>query len=203
MTSSLAKSSLAIAISLGTISVNGASADTSSADYIFLLDNPQQSCQQLGTEYQEITSFETVSFVVNICQQDDKYYYLGDAKAGNFESVFLPANSLADGKMYRASNGNISYIVTVLPNQAILSIERNGGQVAREFSLGDSCLVSQDPISEGLTGYTARTTTPAFGVYSHLNLNRVETTRDLSPRDNFLDVGGKFGSPVNLASCIH
>jgi hypothetical protein len=135
---------LAIASTLSIIPLNTVLADTSSADYIFLIDSNQQSCQQIGEGYQNIKTFETKSFYVNICRKDNNYYYIGEAKIGSINTIFLPANALAPGEMYRANNGNVAYIVTILANEAILTIERNGEQVAIENSLEHQCHNSQD-----------------------------------------------------------
>jgi hypothetical protein len=135
---------LAIASTLSMIPLNAVLADTSSTDYIFLINSDRQSCQQMGEDYQEIGAFETNSFYVNICQKDNNYYYLGEAKTGNINTIFLPANALAPGEMYRASNGNVAYIVTILANKAILTVERNGEQVAIENSLEPQCDRTQD-----------------------------------------------------------
>lgn len=133
------RSALAIAsIPLITIVTPGdlVSADTSGADYIFLLERDRH-CQQIEKAYQEVKAFETANFYVNICQKENNYYYLGEAKTGNIDTIFIPAHSLISGEMYRANNGNITYIVNILPDGAILTIERNGVQIGRESSLGD------------------------------------------------------------------
>ena len=133
-----------MAIAIGTVIISGkfVTADTSSTDYIFLLDRDRQSCQQIGEGYRDVRAFETDNFYINICQQEDSYYYVGEAKTGKIGTIFLPANVLASGEMYRANNGNVAYIVTILPRKAILTIERNGAQIAIENSHQKQCLDS-------------------------------------------------------------
>ena len=116
-------------------SSNLALADTYSADYIFLLERDRH-CQQIESAYREVEAFETANFYVNICQKDNNYYYLGEAKTG-INTVFIPAHSLASGEMYRADNGNVSYIINILPDGATLTIERNGTQIVKESALSD------------------------------------------------------------------
>ena len=124
------------------ISASAATADSSSTDYLFLIDNNQQTCQQMGQDYQQIKAFETANFYVNICQKEDKYYYLGEAKAGTINTIFLPASSIVRGKIYQANNGNLLYTVKILAQEATLTIERNGVLVAIENSQNQKCFNS-------------------------------------------------------------
>ena len=130
---------LAIAILTKVLVAHSALADTSSVDYIFLLNNEQPTCQQIGKNYLEVRAFETENFYINVCRKDDQYYYLGEGKTGKRNTIFLPANSLSLGEMYRAHNGNVAYIVSILPNQAVLTIERNGEQIAIESTEMNQC----------------------------------------------------------------
>ena len=152
-----------------------AKADTSRADYIFHLDNQGQSCQQFDDGYQEIHAFETDNHVVNICQKGDNYYYLGETKTGQLDTVFLPANALELGEMYRASNGNIAYIVNILPSQATLTIERNGGQIAYESSLADICLLTEKEPDITAIALNQMDKIQILYDYGDLKLSRVET----------------------------
>ncbi len=136
---------LAIAIFAKVLSAYVVLADTSSVDYIFLLNSEQPTCQQIGDNYLEIRAFETENFYINVCRKGDQYYYLGESKQGKQNTIFLPANSLSLGEMYRAHNGNVSYIVNILPHQAILTIERNGEQVTVESSeIYNQCSLQYD-----------------------------------------------------------
>lgn len=151
-----------------------ASADTFSSDYIFLLERDRH-CQQIEPAYQEVKAFETANFYVNICQKDNNYYYLGEAKTGKIDTIFIPAYSLASGTMYRANNGNVTYLVNILPKSAILTIQRNGMQIARETSLSDRCIVLQgwqtdlaNPIYYSASDYLN------FRHRSSLKLNQIE-----------------------------
>ena len=164
---------------MGTVAIPAGfvTADTSSTDYIFLLDRDGQSCQQIGEAYQEVRAFETDNFYVNICQQEDNYYYLGEAKTGKIGTIFLPANALAPGEMYRANNGNVAYIVTILPSKAILTIERNGAQVAIESSHKKQCLDSENISSISLTNqlYYPMSDARILSDDGYIQLDRVET----------------------------
>lgn len=181
---------IAMATAIAIIPVGYVLADTSNTDYIFLIDSNQQSCQQIGEAYQQVKAFETTNFYVNICQKENNFYYLGEAKTGSIEEVrgsrvlrrglsdtiFLPANSLASGEMYRASNGNMAYIVTILPHEAILTIERNGAQVAIESSLKNHCINPLDNLQIAITSPMYYPMSDAsIQDHGYLQLNKIET----------------------------
>lgn len=182
---------LAISLGITIIPTYSVLADTSSADYIFLLDSSRQSCQQIGETYQEVRAFETDSFYINICQKDNNYYYLGEAKTGNIDTIFIPANALEPGEMYRANNGNVAYLVTILPNEEILTIERNGAQIAIENSLDniDNLCLDPDellPIQEKIASqiYSLMSDARIIEDRDYIELNQIETL-DLSHFDRF------------------
>jgi hypothetical protein len=196
---------LAIASGIVVIPLNIALADTSSADYIFLIDSNQQSCQQIGEGYQDIRTFETNSFYINICQKDNDYYYIGEAKTGNIDTIFLPANALAPGEMYRANNGNVAYIVTILANEAILTVERNGAQVAIENSLAPQCTNSQGilqiPREIASQMYYPMNDAKLISDRSYLELNPLETI-DLRHFDEFNSLAEYNPEAIlNVPSC--
>ncbi|MEL6578930.1 MAG: hypothetical protein AAFQ14_04205 [Cyanobacteria bacterium J06621_12] len=137
---------------LGIISVSA----SSDADYSFLIDSDWRSCQQISLDYQEVYAFETASFYVNICQKDDTYFYSGEAKQSDVNSIFIPAKPLEQNRGFQAQNGNVSYIVilpfpqqnnqqssAIEPEEAILTIKRNDRLVAVESSLNKYCHQSE------------------------------------------------------------
>lgn len=134
----------------------GAIADVqavSDADYKFLTTNSDwRGCQQINPEYQEVYAFETSSFYINICQKDQVYFYSGEAKQSDTNSIFMTATPLKHNRGFQAKNGNVSYVVilpfpdkqnlepsTLDPEEAILTIKRNDRLVAVESSLNKYC----------------------------------------------------------------
>ena len=173
------RGSLAIAIPTIPIITLGSlvSADTYSADYIFLLER-DRNCQQIESAYREVEAFETANFYVNICQKDHNYYYWGEAKTGTIDTVFIPARSLVSGEMYRANNGNVSYIINILPDGATLTIERNGTQIVRESALGDRCSEPYNTLKMGIASQIydpPSNNNLSFLNRSYLQLNSIET----------------------------
>lgn len=132
-----------------------ADVQASDADYSFLIDSDWHNCQEISPDYQQVYAFETTSFYVNICQKDDAYFYLGEAKQSDRNSTFIPAEPLNDHRGFQASNGNISYLVVLPfteddfkssstePAEAILTIRRNDRLVSIESSLNKYCHQSE------------------------------------------------------------
>ncbi len=124
---------------------------SSDADYTFITTSDWHTCQQIGAAYQEVYAFETTSFYINICQKDQDYFYSGEAKQNNHNSIFIPAYPLEDNRGFQAENGNVSYVVILPfdnqnssessrePEEAILTIKRNGQLVSVQSSLTKYC----------------------------------------------------------------
>lgn len=140
---------------------------SSDADYNFTVASDWHDCQQIDASYQAVYAFETPSFYINICQKDNSYFYLGEAKESDKlrfpsvrSSIFIPAYPLENGSGFKAENGNVSYIV-VLPfgkqdnlktynsnqSEAILTIKRNSKLVSVESSLNKYCHQSETAIA--------------------------------------------------------
>lgn len=171
---------IAIATLLAIFPASLVTADTSNVDYLFLVDPDRQSCQQMGTNYQEVKAFETLNYRIHICQKDKNYYYLGETKvAGIDKTIFLPANALESGDIYQASNGNITYIVSVLPNEALLTIERNGALVLVESSLNNSECMKLNALSPVIGGVASNANYPLKDVQiisnrSYIDINQLD-----------------------------
>ncbi|MGD1921790.1 MAG: hypothetical protein ACFCAD_24615 [Pleurocapsa sp.] len=141
---------------------------SSDADYSFALASEWHDCQQLGSAYQAVYAFETATSYVNICQKDNEYFYLGEAKqkensngiANLRSSTFIPAYPLENRSGFKAENGNVSYWI-ILPfgsknnlnvvnsnrSEAILTIKRNNRLVSVESSLNKYCHQSETTIA--------------------------------------------------------
>ena len=136
---------------------------SSDADYTFITTSDWHTCQQIGTAYQEVYAFETTSFYINICQKDQDYFYSGEAKQSNHNSIFIPAYPLEDNRGFQAENGNVDYVVILPfdnqnslessarePEEAILTIKRNGQLVSVQSSLTKYCHQSKKAIADKL-----------------------------------------------------
>ena len=141
-----------IMIYLGAVS----NVQASDADYSFLIDSDWHNCQEISQNYQEVYAFETASFYVNICQKGNTYFYSGEAKQSDRNSIFIPATPLEDNRGFQANNGNVSYVVVLPfseqnylessdtePAEAILTIRRNERLVSVESSLDKYCHQSE------------------------------------------------------------
>ncbi len=115
-------------------------------DYLFVVDQVWYTCQDLGEAYQEISTFETTNFYINLCQKGDQYFYSGTAKNQSLKSNFIPAYATEKINTYQADNGNTSYIVEIKLTEATLTIKRNGNIVVVETAVFQDCpQVSYEP----------------------------------------------------------
>lgn len=141
---------------------------SSDGDYNFAIASEWHDCQQIGSAYQAVYAFETATSYVNICQKDDAYFYLGEAKQSSDaqglypsqNSIFIPAYPLENRSGFKAENGNVSYWI-ILPfsqksnldsaksavSEAILTIKRNDRLVSVESSLNKYCHKSETDIA--------------------------------------------------------
>jgi hypothetical protein len=192
----------------------------SETDYIFLVTPDWHDCQQIGEAYQEVYAFETPNFYVNICQNGDRFFYSGEAKQGNINSMFLPAYPLKNGRGYQANNGNISYLVLVAnPNkintqstEKLLAVERNGKTILVESALkpANSCPQLNYPLalntSENIN-YDLNQDTTIIQVVTRNSLNYPHpepranlssTIFNLNSRFDFYNLNGEL---QQLATC--
>ena len=108
-------------------------------DYLFVVDQVWYTCQDFGEAYEEIGTFETANFYVNLCQKGDQYFYSGTAKNKSLKSNFIPAYATEQINTYQADNGNTSYIVEIKSTEATLRITRNGNIVVVETAVFQDC----------------------------------------------------------------
>ena len=108
-------------------------------DYLFIVHRVWYTCQDFGEAYQEIGTFETANFYVNLCQKGDQYFYSGTAKNKSLKSNFIPAYATEQINTYQADNGNTSYIVEIKSTEATLRITRNGKTVVVETAVFQDC----------------------------------------------------------------
>ncbi len=139
---------LSLLVSTATTCTLPAFAGTSNTDYFFIVDQVRDNCQQFGAAYQEIGSFETANFYVNLCALGNRYFYLGTAKNKSYKSNFIPAYPTDQINTYQADNGNSSYIVKIEPTQATLIIQRNNKTILVETGFTQNCpQVSYEEVS--------------------------------------------------------
>ena len=157
--------STVVAIALS--NVGSEAVASSDGNYSFTIASQWHDCQQIGSSYQAVYAFETATSYVNICQKDNAYFYLGEAKQNNDpkgvyplqNSIFIPAYPLENRRGFKAENGNLSYWIILPfvqkdslsadnsePLEAILTIKRNNRLVSVESSLNKYCHKSETEI---------------------------------------------------------
>ncbi|MGK7953212.1 MAG: hypothetical protein AB4368_31600 [Xenococcaceae cyanobacterium] len=99
-------------------------------------------CQQLKKEYQEVHSFETQNFYINVCRYKQKYYYHRKSKHNPNQIILLPANTILNGNMFRASDQGTTYIVGTSPEGYYSSVMYENNEIILEPELKSSALVN-------------------------------------------------------------
>ena len=205
-----------VAVQLGAIADVRALSD---GDYSFLIDPDWHSCQQISSDYQEVYAFETDSFYINICQKDNLYFYSGEAKQSNANSIFIPAVPLDNNRGFQAINGNVSYLAILpfqnhsdepdfKPKEAILTIKRNGRLVKVESSLNKYChqpkAIAFDNMELNSQSLDRLATIPQHqDIGSSLLSDRIETTlpKEIFHSNSHFDFYRLDGKIHRLATC--
>lgn len=99
-------------------------------------------CQQLKQDYQEVHAFETQNFYINVCRYKQKYYYHRQSKHNPNYSLLLPANTILNGNIFRASDGGKTYIVGTSPEGYYSSVMQENNEIILEPELKTSTLVN-------------------------------------------------------------
>ncbi len=206
---------LVSAANITTIISYRAIADTitaSETDYIFLVTPDWHNCQQIGSAYQEVYAFETPSFYVNICHNGDRFFYSGEAKQGNINSIFLPAYPLKNGRGYQADNGNISYLILV-PNstkinpqstEKLLAVERNGQTVLVESALkpANSCIQLNYPLALNTQENLNYDLNQLGTIPAQLNLNNKSSNYKLNLSSEIFSLNSRFSFDTLVSDCL-
>ena len=75
-----------------------------------LVAQKSSTCQKLNAAYQEIYSFETKSYYINVCRLDNNFYYHRQGKLDKQKVVLIPAQAMFGG-IFQAIRGNTTYFV--------------------------------------------------------------------------------------------
>jgi hypothetical protein len=91
-------------------------------------------CEIINSTYQEIYSFETEDYYINICQLGDDFYYHRQAK---FEqnTVLIPAQAVFSGNVFQATDGKTDYFVGKNGDRYYSSVMKNNHEIVFEPEL--------------------------------------------------------------------
>ena len=107
-----------------------------------LLAQNTSSCQQLEQSYQEVHTFETQNFYINVCRYQQRYYYHRKSKHDPDHSILLPANTILDGNMFQARDRGKTYIVGTNDEGYYSSVMHENNEIIFEPAIEQSTLIN-------------------------------------------------------------
>ncbi len=107
-------------------------------------------CETINSAYQEIYSFETENYHINICQLGDNFYYHRQSK---FEQniVLIPAQVVFSGNVFQATDGKTDYFVGKNGDRYYSSVMKNNHQIVFEPELQQSPALSPEVTEANVT----------------------------------------------------
>ncbi|MDJ0692453.1 MAG: hypothetical protein QNJ41_28685 [Xenococcaceae cyanobacterium MO_188.B32] len=131
------------------LSLAGMSKQVADACQIIIKENKPQVllaqnssfCQQLKKGYQEVHSFETQNFYINVCRHQQQYYYHRKSKQNPDYSIVLPASSILNGNMFQAIDRGKTYIVGTNADGYYSSVMHKNNEIIFEPALRQSTLI--------------------------------------------------------------
>lgn len=112
-------------------------------------------CQEVNAEYQEVYSFETENYYINICQLNNNFYYHRQSKADSGDTVLVTAKSVFGGDIFQATNNRTIYFVGKDGDRHYSSVMHNSSEIVFEPELEESALSVgssvQQPLDQGVT----------------------------------------------------
>lgn len=92
-------------------------------------------CQKLNIAYQEIYSFETENYYINVCQLESSFYYYRQAKFDRNNILLIPAQAIFSGDTFQAFEGKTTYFVGKDGDRHYSSVMLNNHEIVFEPEL--------------------------------------------------------------------
>ena len=89
-------------------------------------------CDRIDAAYQEVYSFETENYYINICQQNSKFFYHRQSKLKDGTNILVPATTIFRGNVYQAKVGKTTYFVGVDSDRYYSSVMLNDNEIVFE-----------------------------------------------------------------------
>lgn len=103
------------------------------------------SCRKTNPAYDDVYSFETENYYINICQIEDSFYYYRQSKSDINQNTLIPAYPVFGGKVFKAVDGKAIYFVGKDGNRHYSSTMLNNNEIVLEPELlPTEALFSQD-----------------------------------------------------------
>lgn len=100
-----------------------------------LLAKSLSACQNINSEYQEVHSFETQNYYINICQLANNFFYYRQSKYDTSSTLLIPAQTVFGGKIFQAVDGKVTYFVGIDDNGYYSSVMQNNNEIVFEPEL--------------------------------------------------------------------
>jgi len=94
-----------------------------------------KECHNINTLYQEVYSFETENYYINICQLDSKFYYYRQSKLNHNTNILIPARAVSRGDVFQATVGKTTYFVGMDSDRHYSSVMLNNNEIVFEPEL--------------------------------------------------------------------
>lgn len=92
-------------------------------------------CEAVNPAYQEVYSFETENYYINICQLGDRFYYRRQSKDDESNTLLVPAEVVFRGTVFQASDDDTTYFVGKDGDRHYSSVMQNNHEIVFEPEL--------------------------------------------------------------------
>ncbi|MEL6928979.1 MAG: hypothetical protein AAFO95_10115 [Cyanobacteria bacterium J06600_6] len=90
-------------------------------------------CRDLNSNYEEIYSFETENYHINICQLEENFYYHRRSKSkSSVSNILVPAQAILQGSVFQATMGKVVYFVGMDNDRHYSSVMLNNNEIVFE-----------------------------------------------------------------------
>lgn len=93
------------------------------------------NCEGINPTYQEVYSFETENYHINICQLDGSFYYHRQSKLNQGNMILIPAQAVLHGDVFQAHDGKTTYLVGKNGARYYSSVMQNNNEIVFEPEL--------------------------------------------------------------------
>ncbi|MGF1589581.1 MAG: hypothetical protein ACFCU7_10095 [Pleurocapsa sp.] len=93
------------------------------------------SCAAIDPTYQDVYSFETENYYINICQLGSNFYYRRQSKFDESNTLLVPAQAVFGGDVFQAANGKVTYFVGKDGDRYYSSVMPNSNEIVLEPEL--------------------------------------------------------------------
>ena len=145
-----------------------------------LFAQKNSKCQELKVTYQEIYSFETENYYINICQLEDDFYYYRQSKLDLEDKVIVRAEAVFGGSVFQATEGKTIYFVGKDGDRHYSSVMQNTNEIVFEPELLTSPPVFSRNVPDRPVDFSVDNVTLA--TLDEININYVGWELD-SPQD--------------------